>query len=77
MAEKAKRARPQVRKPEVPGARSAKADPDRKDTASGPKTSETSGAPPRDTHEWPSKNPEADPKGKVAPRPDEKPVTGA
>jgi hypothetical protein len=68
---------PAVKNPETPGQRSAKADPDRKDTAGSPKTPKTSGAPVRDVREDPASNPNGDPKGKGTPRPTDKPVTGA
>ena len=77
MNDKAKNAR--VRKPETPGIRSAKADPDRKDTAGGPNEPKTTGAPVRDVREDPAPNPDGPAKGKVpmTPRPTDKPVTGA
>ena len=73
MADKQKSA---IKNPEAPGRRSAKADPDRKQTTGGSKAPNTSGAPTRDTREDPAPNPNGDPKSKVEPRPS-KPVTGA
>ena len=73
MADKQK---PAVKNPEATGLRSAKADPDRKETTGGPKAPMTRGAPTRDTREDPAPNPNGDTKSKVEPRPS-KPVTGA
>lgn len=73
----AKTATVPVSKPQAPGTRSAKADPDRKDRAGAPKSPKTSGAPVRDVRDEPSSNPNGDPLGKATPRPTEKPVTGA
>jgi hypothetical protein len=74
MADKPK---PAVKTPEAPGQRSAKADPDRKDTAGSPKTPKTSGAPVRDVREDPASHPNGDPRGKGTPRPPDNRVTGA
>ncbi len=68
---------PAVKNPETPGQRSAKADPDRKDTAGSSKTPKTSGAPVRDVREDPASNLNGDPTGKGTPRLTDKPVTGA
>jgi hypothetical protein len=75
MADKAKGAKPQVRKPAAPE-RSTKADPDRKNPAEdapGTPGPGTSGPPVRDVRDSPAPNPDGDPRGKVAPRPEEKP----
>jgi hypothetical protein len=58
MADKQK---PAVKNPEAPGLRSAKADPDRKGTAGGPKAPKTSAAPTRDVREDPAPNPNGKP----------------
>lgn len=47
-----------AKKPEAAGTRSAKADPDRKNTAGGPKAPKTGGAPVRDVREEPAANPD-------------------
>ena len=76
MADKNK---PVARKPETAGLRSEKGDPDRKDTAGGPKAPKKSGSPVRDVREDPAPNPDGPAKGKapMTPRPTDKPVTGA
>jgi hypothetical protein len=58
-----------VRAPVKPGLPGPNRDANNKGTVEPPGAPKTRRVPPRDTHDWPSKNPNGDPKGKVTPQP--------